>query len=119
MKIISVTAHAVLDYAVGLLLLALPFVMGWESDALQSRVLFILGALTIVYSLLTRYRMGVLRVIPFRVHLIIDVLSGIFLVASPWLLGFADQVFAPHVLLGLFEIAAVLMTRTAPDANEM
>ena len=115
MKILSPKVHGILDYVVGLLFLALPYLAGWEIATPQARVLLILGALTITYSIMTRYEVGLLGIIPFRVHLIIDMISGIFLLASPWLLGFADEMYLPHVLLGAFEIVAVLMTSAKKD----
>ncbi len=33
---------------------------------------------------------------------------------SPWLFGFAEQIFIPHLLIGIFEITAGLMTSRAP-----
>jgi len=48
------------------------------------------------------------------VHLMLDTASGVLLAASPWLFGFADRVYLPHLLLGLFEIAASSMTRLTP-----
>src|SRR5690606_25440288 len=92
------------------LFLALPYLAGWETASAQSRVFQVLGAMTIVYSLATRYELGLFKMIPFRVHLILDVVSGLFLTASPWLFAFADEVYLPHVLLGAFELLAVMMT---------
>lgn len=43
-------------------------------------------------------------------HLALDIFSGIFLAASPWFLGFADVVCKPHLILGLIEIGAALLT---------
>jgi hypothetical protein len=44
----------------------------------------------------------------------IDVASGALLALSPWLFGFADRVFWPHLIVGIMEIGAGLTTRTAP-----
>ena len=35
-----------------------------------------------------------------------DFLSGVFLAISPWVFGFSERVWVPHVLVGLFEIGA-------------
>ncbi|WP_299360179.1 SPW repeat protein [uncultured Paracoccus sp.] len=45
------------------------------------------------------------------VHLGVDVASGILLAVSPWLFGFADLIWWPHLLVGVMEIAVALMTR--------
>jgi hypothetical protein len=117
MKIITSKAHGVIDYIVGALFLALPYLAGWDTTSLPSRVFLILGALTVIYSLATRYELGLFRVIPFHVHLIIDLVSGIFLASSPWLLGFSEEVYLPHLVLGLFEILAVLMTVSSKNVH--
>lgn len=70
-----------------------------------------LGVSAILYSLLTDYELGLLRVVPFSFHLGLDIGSGILLAASPWLFQFAERVWIPHVVVGLFEILAGLMTR--------
>ena len=49
-----------------------------------------------------------------KVHLSIDLLAGIFLAASPWLRGFSHRVMAPHLIFGLLEMGAALMTRQIP-----
>ncbi len=41
----------------------------------------------------------------------LDGIGGILLAASPFLLGFSDQVFWPHVLFGIFSVAS-LVTHT-------
>jgi hypothetical protein len=56
----------------------------------------------------------VVRVIPVPVHLGIDVLGGLLLAASPWLFGFNDRVWGPHLVFGLLEAGLALVTRTEP-----
>jgi SPW repeat len=118
MKIIPRFAHGILDYVVGILLIAAPWVLGFADDGPATYVPVVLGAGALVYSLLTNYELGLLRIIPFSTHLILDVLSGALLALSPWLFGFADRVYLPHLIVGLFEIAAGLMTRNAPDYSD-
>jgi hypothetical protein len=47
-------------------------------------------------------------------HLTLDAGSGLPLAVSPWLFGFANWVWAPHLVLGLIELSAALMTQKAP-----
>ena len=56
-----------------------------------------------------------MRFIPTRIHGVLDYAVGVLLVAAPWLFGFAPWVWAPHLVIGLFEIGAALLTRTAPE----
>lgn len=78
----------------------------------------ILGAGVIVYSLITKYELGVVDVISMPLHLGLDVGGGILLAASPWIFGFSDEIWWPHVLFGLLEIGAGLMTQTTPEYEE-
>jgi hypothetical protein len=78
----------------------------------------VLGAGAILYSLCTIYELGVLHLIPMPTHLTLDLASGVLLAASPWLFGFSEQVWAPHLVLGLFEIGASLTTRRVPSDAE-
>jgi hypothetical protein len=79
----------------------------------------ILGAGVILYSLLTRYELGVVKAISMPVHLGLDVMGGIFLAASPWLFGFADFIWWPHVVFGVLEIVVGLTTKTVPETRHV
>ncbi|MCW8085920.1 SPW repeat domain-containing protein [Sabulicella glaciei] len=115
MRVISTRTHGVLDYLTGLLLIAAPYIFGFADGTAAQYVPQILGVLLLGASLLTDYELGVMRMIPMSVHLTMDIAMGVLLAASPWLFGFADRVFWPHLLIGLCEIAAGFMTRTTPD----
>jgi hypothetical protein len=114
MRFIPTRIHGVLDYLVGIILIVSPWVLGFNEGGPETWVPVVLGAGAILYSILTRYELGLVRLIPMPVHLMLDGLNGAALAASPWLFGFADQVWVPHVVLGLFEIGAALFTETAP-----
>ena len=111
MRFIPTKVHGVLDYVVGLLLIFAPRIFGFDNGGPEARIPVILGVMAVIYSLLTRYELGLIKVIPFRGHLSLDFLSGVFLAVSPWVFGFSDRVWVPHLIVGLFEIAASLMTK--------
>lgn len=115
MRVIPTKVHGVLDYLVGLLLIAAPWLFGFADGGAETWVPVILGAGAILYSLFTDYEAGAAKVIPMPTHLGLDFAAGALLAVSPWLFGFADEVFWPHLLVGLFEVVASLMTRTVPD----
>lgn len=111
---ISTRTHGVIDYVVGILLIAAPYVLGFDNGGPAHRVPMVLGASAILYSLLTRYELGLVKFIPMPVHLGLDAFSGILLLVSPWLLRFADLIWWPHVVVGIAEILVVLMTKRVP-----
>jgi hypothetical protein len=99
----------------GALLIASPWIFGFAEDGgMKMWVPLILGMSVILYSLMTDYELGMSDNISMRTHLTLDLMSGILLAASPWIFGFADVVSTPHLVLGLAEVGAALMTRTHP-----
>jgi hypothetical protein len=112
MRFIPTRVHGFLDYLVGALLIAAPWLFGFANGGAEQWVPVALGVGALVYSLLTDYELGAVRTIPMRTHLLLDLLSGALLAASPWLFGFDERVWVPHLILGLLEIGAALTTRT-------
>lgn len=117
MRFIDTNTHGYLDYIVGIFFIVCPWIFNLKPGEPQGILFIILGVAAIAYSLLTKYELGLLRVLPMKVHLALDLLSGIVLASSPWLFGFAEEVYLPHVILGIFEIGASLMTKVAPAHN--
>src|SRR3954464_15766143 len=109
MRVISTKMHGGIDYIVGLLLLVAPYLFGFATGGPKQWLPMAIGAATIMMSLLTRYELSIAKVIPMGVHLGVDFAAGALLAASPWLFGFAQEVYLPHLIVGLMEIAVVLM----------
>jgi hypothetical protein len=107
---IPVRTHAIIDYVVGVLLVLAPFLLGFANGGAAMWVPILLGLSIIVYSLLTRYDLAVARVIPFGTHLALDAAGGLLLLVSPWLFGFAEVIWWPHVLVGIAELGVVALT---------
>jgi len=118
MKFIGTKTHGWLDYIMGALLIAAPWIFDFDRGGAETWVPVVLGAGTILYSLLTDYEMGVSRQISMRTHLTLDMIGGALLAASPWIFGFADYVWSPHLVLGIIEIGAALFTKTVPDTEK-
>lgn len=119
MKVIPTRVHGVLDYIVGVALIFAPLLFGF-SDLGGAAVMvpIVLGVALILYSLLTRYELGVFKVLPMKYHLVIDFVAAAFLALSPWLFGFADQTWnawVPHLIVGLAVIVVVVLSKTEPE----
>lgn len=110
MKFISRRIHAILDYIVGIILILAPTLLGFDDNPAAKYSAVVVGILVLGMSLLTKYEGGIVKVIPMSVHLVMDVLIGIFLAISPWLLQFSNEVFVPHLVFGLLAIATGLFT---------
>jgi hypothetical protein len=119
MRFIPTRIHGVIDYLTGLVLIVAPFVFGFADGGAAQWVPIILGAAILLMSIMTDYELSLAKVIPMPLHLGVDAAGGLLLAASPWLFGFADQVFWPHLIIGLMEIGVSLMTRTTPDTADV
>lgn len=115
MKLIDTRTHGYLDYIMGIFLVVAPLVFHLNRTGPEGFIFYVLGATLFVYSILTNYELGLLKIISIKAHLFLDIISGVFLAASPWILGFADKVYLPHLILGLLEIGAGIMTSSKPQ----
>jgi hypothetical protein len=119
MRPIPTRIHGFIDYVTGVLLIAAPFLFGFADGSAAQWVPMILGVAILGMALMTNFEMSLVKLIPMPMHLGIDAAGGLLLLASPWLFGFADRVFWPHVIIGVMEIGLALMTRTTPDTAEV
>jgi hypothetical protein len=110
MRLIPTTAHGILDYATGIQLMLAPWSMGFASAGAETIVPIVLGQIIILYSLFTQYEMALFRNIPMKFHLLLDFTAGLFLLSSPWLFGFKDIVYIPHVLIGSISLLVTLLS---------
>jgi len=103
--------HGFIDYLWVIVMIALPFVLGFDRIIPAAICFFIAAASTLLLSLFTNYELGIWKRLPMAFHLDMDMVLGLCLAVSPWLFGFHEQVFWPHVVLGLFAIVAGLITQ--------
>jgi hypothetical protein len=115
MRFIPTKVHGVMDYLMGILLIASPWLFDFNRGGMETWIPVILGVGALVYSVMTDYELGLTRTLSMPTHLTLDLVSGIFLAASPWIFGFADYVYMPHLVLGIIEIGASLMTKREPS----
>jgi SPW repeat. len=117
MRFIGTKTHGYIDYIMGMLLIAAPWIFGFARGEAETWVPVVLGAGVILYSLFTDYELGMSRRLSMRTHLMLDLAGGFILAISPWLFGFADYVWEPHLIVGILEMGVALTTRLHP-ANE-
>ena len=113
-EMIPTRIHGILDYTVSLFVMASPWLLGFHQSGTGTWVPVVLGGGAILYSLFTDYEAGVLKRLPMPVHLTLDALNGAFLAASPWLLGFNETTWKPHLVMGLLELGIVALSRRRP-----
>lgn len=115
-RTIPVRVHMSSEPGLFLVLLLLPFVAGYSDVEAARNVSIAAAILVLVGTLLTDWPLSVARVLPLRVHGLLDVLLGVLLIIAPFGLGFSDDstlATVLDVLLGLGFIGAGLTTNWA------
>jgi hypothetical protein len=77
MKIISSKAHGILDYATVIFLLAAPTMFKMEGTL--STFTYVLAGVHFALTALTAFEVGLVKVIPFRIHGILEIVVSIAL----------------------------------------
>jgi hypothetical protein len=119
MKILSTRTHGFIDYVMSLLVIGSPWIFGFAQGGAETWVPVVVGATGLVYSILTNYELGIVRTLSMRTHLMLDYASGALLAVSPWLFGFAETVYLPHLIMGILEIGAAMITDPVPSTRNV
>ena len=114
-RVIPTGVHGALDYLASGVNLAFPRLLGLHDAPGAALVPRIDGLAGAAYSLLTDYELGAIKVLPMRTHLALDAAKGIFMAASPWLFGFAQngtRYWLPHVSMGAADVVVAIVSKT-------
>ncbi len=80
MKIISSKVHGVLDYATVVFLLLSPALFNMEGNL--ATFTYILGVVHFLLTLFTAFELGMVKVIPFRIHGLIEIAVAVILTGA-------------------------------------
>ena len=95
-RFVTKTIHAFLDYPVAIVLMAAPFLLKLgESNPMAFWLSLVTGIAAFVLTLLTDHKLGVIKVLPYSFHLMVDAIVGVTFVLAPFVFGFSgmDAVF--------------------------
>lgn len=107
-RFITKSIHAYLDYPVALGLVALPILLGLGTEnALAFWLSVATGVAAFALTILTDHHLGIVRILPYSLHLTVDFLVGVAFVAAPLLLGFVGLDFWYYTVLGMTVLAVV------------
>src|SRR5215216_7554640 len=104
--------HGVIEYAAGILFIAAPFLLGFDSDT-ATAVSIVAGVLILVVAATTAMSTGLIKSIPVRAHVVLDYVLAILLIAAPFLFGFSDDGAATafFIVLGVLHLLLTIATR--------
>ncbi len=116
MKIISSKTHGILDYATSAFLLASPTL--FKMDGYLCIITYILGAVHLCLTVLTDFEVGLIKVIPFRIHGLIEVAVSLILAGLAfWLYNNANKFgFYYYIVLAIVIMIVFILTdfKTSP-----
>ncbi len=107
--------HGAVDWAYIPAVAAAPAAVGFDADSVPAQLARALSAGVLLSTLLTRAEWGVVRVIPFRVHLGLDAAVSALAVAAPWLFGFAEDARARNTFVAIGVAGLVVGALTRPE----
>src|SRR5207253_3333950 len=103
--------HAIADYAVAASLIVVAAAVGGSNGAVATGI--VVGAVVALVSMLTKYPLGVIKVLPFTIHSAGDYLAAALLLGAPWVLNFADGdtgLAAFYIVAGIAVLGVSLIT---------
>jgi hypothetical protein len=112
MKIINTRLHGILDYVISLTLI-LPWIMDYQTASKDTWALSALGGLIFLFSFITDYEFGLIKLIPMKVHFIFDVIAALLLATSPWLFTLHNYSNWP-AFLGLIYLVIIFLSSAVP-----
>ena len=107
-RVLPAWFHAIADYAVGVLLIVVAIAAGNGAGEVGLGV--VVGATVLLVSMLTKYPLGVAKVLPFTVHSGGDYLAAALLIVGPAILGITGGIAAFYVVMGVAVLAVSLIT---------
>jgi hypothetical protein len=110
---IDSTLHGATDYTVGTTLLTVfPKLAGIEGTESATQVR-ISGASHLAYSMVTKYPLGIVKLLPYKAHLALDAAGALAIAAVPFVTGQwkkGPKHFVPHLALAAFELSSLVMS---------
>jgi hypothetical protein len=113
---VSLFIHGVVEYCAAVLFIAAPFLLGFDAEAATAASI-VLGVVVLVVTASSDLPTGLARTIPVTIHAVLDVVTAVFLIAAPFLLGFQDE-GAPtafFIVLGITHLLLTIATRFLPE----
>jgi hypothetical protein len=103
--------HGLIEYVAGVLFIAAPFVFGFD-DGAATALSLVIGAGILVLAIITDSPVGIVRTLPIEVHVVLDYVLAVILIASPFIFGFRDDDAAVlfFVILGVAHLIITTVT---------
>lgn len=114
-KPISRQLHGVADYSYAPLVAAAPELAGFTNNKTATTLCRAVGGGVLTATLFTRAEWGLVKAIPFKTHLTLDVVVGALTLTAPWLFGFSGNTRARNAFLAMGATSVVAGLLTQPE----
>jgi len=112
-RFVTKTIHAWLDYPVAFSLITLPFLLGLgESNPLALTVSPLVGLAAFLLTVFTDHQLGLVRVLPYKLHMAVDLAVGVLFLSLPFALGFHGLDAAYYWLTGGAVVAVISLSKS-------
>jgi hypothetical protein len=115
MRFIPTSVHGAIDHVVGPALVLAPTLLRLERTSPEGITAEAVGGAEAIYSNLTDYELSMKKVVPMKVHLVLDAVGGATLALVPQLTGArrrGKKHWLPHLAIGAMEIGMAAFTQT-------
>ena len=115
--------HGLYEYLAALALIALPIVLDYQSES-ATAVSVIAGILLLFLTATTTSSTSLVNQVPLPVHILLDYVLALVLIASPFAFGFSDETEPTAVFIGggvihlLLSIATRYRREEVPERGE-
>lgn len=111
LQFVTPNQHGIGDHVAACTLIVMPFVLDLGASSPLAKWISVgMGVFLISYSLLTKYRLGVLKMLPFPGHLAIDKLDAVIFAVSPFLFHFTGIDFLYYLIVAISVVLIVVVT---------
>ncbi len=113
-------AHGAWEYVVGVLFIVAPFLFGFEATAATAASV-VVGLAMLAFTACSDLPTGLVKSITPGVHLTVDIVLAVLMVALPFVLGFTDE-GAPtawFIALGVLQLLVSIGTRFNSTDDEL
>ena len=87
---VPVLVHGASEYVVGVLFIAAPFLFGFDSNAATAAAV-VVGLVVLAFTASSDLPTGLVSSVTIGVHVTVDLVLAVLLVALPFILGFTDE----------------------------
>jgi hypothetical protein len=114
---VPIVVHGFVEYGVGVLFIASPFLFGFSSAAAPTAAAIVVGLLLLAFTATSALPTGLVQSVSIGVHVTVDLVLAVLLVGLPFFLGFTDEgaATALFIVVGVLHLLMTIATRFSPS----